>query len=181
MYSIYLYCDDRYGRCSSQYGYWAGKFYKNKEYFYPVCEEINRDYLKRKEYIILKRAISSGKIIMDKCAFVTGFEVEDENGNILYEYQPYKVVDTKRKDIDIENIDEENSYVTVTQSTDQKLDMREKVKEYILELNQEIDRCVSWIEEHTDSEACQVAAMEMRAKTLGEVVNDLEGRLAELV
>lgn len=62
-----------------------------------------------------------------------------------------------------------------------KPDIREKVKEYISELNQEIDRCDSWIEEHMDSEACQVVAMEMRAKTLGEVVNDLEGRLVELV
>lgn len=60
-------------------------------------------------------------------------------------------------------------------------DMREKVKEYISELNQEIDRCTFWIEEHMDSEACQVTAMEMRVKTLGEVVNDLEGRLEELV
>lgn len=60
-------------------------------------------------------------------------------------------------------------------------DMREKIKEYILELNQEIDRCNSWIEEHMNGEACQVSAMEMRAKTLGEVVNDLESRLEELV
>ena len=62
-----------------------------------------------------------------------------------------------------------------------KPDMREKIKEYISELNQEINRCVSWIEERMDSEACQVAAMEMRAKTLGEVVNDLESRLEELI
>lgn len=61
-----------------------------------------------------------------------------------------------------------------------KSDMREKVKEYISELNQEIDRCDSWIEEHMNSEACQVTTMEMRAKTLGEVVNDLESILEEL-
>lgn len=59
--------------------------------------------------------------------------------------------------------------------------MRENVKEYILELNEEIDRCVSWVEEHMNGEACQVSAMEMRTKTLGEVVNDLEARLEELV
>lgn len=62
-----------------------------------------------------------------------------------------------------------------------KTDMREKVKEYISELNREIDRCVSWMEEHIDSGICQVAAMEMRAKTLVEVVNGLESRLEELV
>lgn len=62
-----------------------------------------------------------------------------------------------------------------------QLDMREKVKEYISELNTEYDRCIDWIEEHMDGEACQVSAMEMRAKTLMEVKNDLEGRLEELI
>ena len=60
-------------------------------------------------------------------------------------------------------------------------DMREKIKEYISELDVEYDRCIDWIEEHMDGEACQVSAMEMRAKTLMEVKNDLEGRLEELV
>ena len=60
-------------------------------------------------------------------------------------------------------------------------DMREKVREYISELDVEYDRCMDWIEEHMDGEACQVSAMEMRAKTLMEVKNDLENRLEELV
>lgn len=60
-------------------------------------------------------------------------------------------------------------------------DMREKVIEYISELNAEYGRCMDWIEEHMNGEACQVSAMEMRAKTLNEVKNDLEGRLEELI
>ena len=60
-------------------------------------------------------------------------------------------------------------------------DMREKVREYISDLNVEYDRCMAWIEEHMHGDACQVTAMEMRAKTLNEVKNDLEGRLEELV
>ena len=60
-------------------------------------------------------------------------------------------------------------------------DMREKVKEYIDELYVEYDRCMDWIEEHMNGETCQVSAMEMRAKTLMEVKNDLESRLEELV
>ena len=60
-------------------------------------------------------------------------------------------------------------------------DMREKVMEYISELDAEYDRCMDWIEEHMNGEACQVSAMEMRAKTLMEVKNDLESRLEELV
>ena len=60
-------------------------------------------------------------------------------------------------------------------------DMREKIMEYISELDAEYDRCMTWIEEHMDGEACQVSAMEMRAKTLMEVKNDLQGRLEELV
>ena len=62
-----------------------------------------------------------------------------------------------------------------------QLDIREKVKEYIAELDEEISRCEIWIEEHINGEACQVTAMEMRAKTLNEVRNDLESRLEELV
>ena len=60
-------------------------------------------------------------------------------------------------------------------------DMREKIKEYISELDAEYDRCMDWIEKHMNDEACQVSAMEMRAKTLMEVKNDLESRLEELV
>ena len=60
-------------------------------------------------------------------------------------------------------------------------DMREKVREYISELDAEYDRCTDWIEEYMNGEACQVSAMEMRAKTLMEVKNDLQGRLEELV
>ena len=59
-------------------------------------------------------------------------------------------------------------------------DMREKVMEYISELDAEYDRCMTWIEEHMNGEVCQVSAMEMRAKTLNEVKNDLQGRLEEL-
>ena len=60
-------------------------------------------------------------------------------------------------------------------------DMRGKIREYISELDAEYDRCMTWIEEHMDGEACQVSAMEMRAKTLMEVKNDLESRLEELI
>ena len=60
-------------------------------------------------------------------------------------------------------------------------DMREKVREYIDELDAEYNRCTDWIEDHMDGEACQVSAMEMRVKTLMEVKNDLQGRLEELV
>ena len=60
-------------------------------------------------------------------------------------------------------------------------DMREKVREYISELDAEYGRCTDWIEEHMNGEACQVFAMEMRAKTLNEVKNDLESRLEELI
>ena len=62
-----------------------------------------------------------------------------------------------------------------------QLDMREKIMEYIDELDVEIYRCMEWVEEHMNGEACQVSAMEMRAKTLNEVKNDLQGRLEELV
>ena len=60
-------------------------------------------------------------------------------------------------------------------------DMREKIREYMSELDAEYDRCMDWIEEHMNGEVCQVSAMEMRAKTLNEVKNDLQSRLEGLV
>ena len=60
-------------------------------------------------------------------------------------------------------------------------DMREKIREYISELDLEYDRCMERVEEHMNDEACQVSAMEMRTKTLMEVKNDLQSRLEELV
>lgn len=62
-----------------------------------------------------------------------------------------------------------------------KVNMREKIREYISELDTEYGRCMEWVEEHMDGEACQVSAMEMRAKTLMEIKNDLKSRLEELV
>lgn len=60
-------------------------------------------------------------------------------------------------------------------------DMRGKVKEYIVELDEEIDRCENWIEENTSVEACAVTAIETRLQTLNEVKNDLQGKLEELI
>lgn len=60
-------------------------------------------------------------------------------------------------------------------------DMREKIKEYIAELNEEISRCETWVEENMSVEACKVTAMETRAQTLNDVKCDLESRLEELV
>lgn len=60
-------------------------------------------------------------------------------------------------------------------------DMREKVKEYIAELDEEIIRCETWIEKNMNIEACAVATMESRLQTLNEVKYDLESRLEELV
>lgn len=61
-------------------------------------------------------------------------------------------------------------------------DMREKVKEYISELDAEYDRSMNWLEEHINDKPSQVISIEeMRAKTLYEVKCDLESRLEELV
>ena len=60
-------------------------------------------------------------------------------------------------------------------------DMRDKVKEYITELNEEISRCEKWIEENISAESCKVSSMESRVQTLNEVRCDLESRLEELV
>lgn len=61
-------------------------------------------------------------------------------------------------------------------------DMREKLKEYISELDAEIDRCHKLAEQNMDDEATTVAEMMVvRVQVLTEVKNDLQGRLEELV
>lgn len=64
----------------------------------------------------------------------------------------------------------------------QKPDMREKVKEYISELNVEINRCHKLAEQNMEDESTTLAEMMLvRIQTLTEVKNDLQGRLDELV
>lgn len=61
-------------------------------------------------------------------------------------------------------------------------DMREKVKEYISELNAEIDRCHNLAEQNLqDKTTTVVEMMTVRIQTLTEVKNDLQSRLEELV
>ena len=58
-------------------------------------------------------------------------------------------------------------------------DMREKIKEYISELETEINRCESaFLVEKTSYIAQKYI---VRAQTLSEVVNDLNGRLEERI
>ena len=71
-------------------------------------------------------------------------------------------------------------------------DMREKVKEYISEIQEEIDRCVKIIEDkfvelgnnavkEVYSCGIEYAKIESRIETLGQVQNDLKNRLEEVV
>ena len=63
-----------------------------------------------------------------------------------------------------------------------KPDMRQKVKEYISELDAEIDRCHKLAEQNMNDGAHELAEIMMaRVKTLNEVRNDLQSRLEELV
>lgn len=64
-----------------------------------------------------------------------------------------------------------------------KPDMREKIKEYISELDAEIDRFESDLEKQItyNAEACKVSATESRLNAIIEVKNDLLGRLEEVV
>lgn len=64
-----------------------------------------------------------------------------------------------------------------------KPDMREKIKEYIGELDIEIDRLERNLEKQMifNVDANKVAMTELRMKTLIEVENDLNGRLEEVI
>lgn len=58
-------------------------------------------------------------------------------------------------------------------------DMREKIKEYVSELDMEIERLENSLEKITYSEMCTVVAIKSRLQTIIEVKNDLLGRLEE--
>lgn len=66
-------------------------------------------------------------------------------------------------------------------------DMREKVKEYISELDTEINRCHKKMEELSYDEICKRANNSeinyylARREALAQVKNDLQGRLDELI
>lgn len=62
-------------------------------------------------------------------------------------------------------------------------DMREKIREYINELDAEIDRLKSDLEKQMtyNVEDCKVTATESRLNAIIEVKNDLLGRLKEVV
>lgn len=66
-------------------------------------------------------------------------------------------------------------------------DMREKVKEYMSELDTEIDRCnkeisnLSYDEVQVRANRAEIDVYQCRAKTLIEVKNDLQSRLDELI
>lgn len=60
-------------------------------------------------------------------------------------------------------------------------DMREKIREYIGELDDEYARLEVELEKHLDDEACVVTEFETKMVTLLEVKNDLQGRLEETI
>lgn len=60
-------------------------------------------------------------------------------------------------------------------------DMREKIREYISELDIEIERLENGLEKFTYSEMCTVVAIKSRLQTIIEVKNDLLGRLEEVI
>lgn len=65
--------------------------------------------------------------------------------------------------------------------SDELPDMRKKVKEYIGELGEEINRYVDLGEINVDGEDCEMIALKARIQTLEEVRGDLTSRLEELV
>lgn len=72
------------------------------------------------------------------------------------------------------------------------LDMRKKVREYIFEIQEEINRCVKSIEDkyvelgndaakEVYSCGIEYAKIESRIQTLGQIQNDLKNHLEEVV
>ena len=62
-----------------------------------------------------------------------------------------------------------------------KPDMREKIREYIDELNTEIKRCEKCIIDNGDDAPDTNNMIMVRIQTLQEVIYDLEGRMEEVI
>lgn len=75
------------------------------------------------------------------------------------------------------------TYYTETKRFSDKPDMKEKIREYINELDTEIDRLESDLEEQMtySAEACKVTETESRLNAIIEVKNDLLGRFEEVI
>lgn len=93
MYSIYFYNDWYMKRIGSQYGYWTGKSYTYGTELFPVCATSDNK-LPIKWYKSLKRAITGAEKAMDKFGYVTGYDIEDDAGDIAYRsYNSTDVID----------------------------------------------------------------------------------------
>ena len=75
------------------------------------------------------------------------------------------------------------TYYTETKRFGDKPDMREKIREYISELDKEIERCEKLYEEVSVgySDPTRSLTIQCRIETLSQVKGDLKSRLEELV
>lgn len=63
-----------YGSPYNEYGYWSGKTYKNSEEVFPACDkEIT---FRTKRYKNKRRAEAMARKLLDRCAYVTTWEIE---------------------------------------------------------------------------------------------------------
>lgn len=105
----------------------------------------------------VKIVCNNGDIMVDVITMITKEQEKGFEDNEIYLRNSY---------VALYNIKEVHKVVT---------DMREKIEEYIRDLDKEIERC-ELILNHTDD-----IIAESRLETLIEVKNDLRGRLDELV
>lgn len=88
MYYIFFYNDNYFKRTVQQYGYYSGRYYTHHGEYFPVCSHQKNE--KNKSYTSIKRAKNGGFSAIDKFGYVTGFDIEDINGNVLYRSYKHK-------------------------------------------------------------------------------------------
>lgn len=89
MYYVYLYSDKFFKRNLMQYGYWTGKHYMHQGDMFPVCSKNKNE--QTKAYTSIKRANNGGLSAFDKFEYVTGFDIEDEKGNVMFKSYEKKI------------------------------------------------------------------------------------------
>lgn len=110
----------------------------------------------------IKIFCDDGRIVVDVITMITNEQEKGFEDNEIYLRNGY-----------VSTYDIHKVYKVIT-------DVREKIEEYITELDEEIDRCTLWIEENMCNESCMLSEMKGRLEALTEVRNDLQGRLEEL-
>lgn len=114
---------------------------------------------------------AQGGNLLDKLVQIVNWNLPNSPSYQMYMYGEADVESNKQMQKPLEKL----------YQYENKPDMREKVREYIDELGTEIKRCEKCVIDNGDNAPDTNNMLMARMQTLQEVINDLKGRLMEMV